>query len=114
MFTLNSTSGFCLWQYVLLSLCKPADGYISNTCVDIDYEAVKRKVLQSKKIDTSPLPPPPPDPPHMLDTDSSNRDRYSRPGSSSCMEIFSCYIERKTPKHTSTHNSTVFPEWFLL
>ncbi|KAG7230659.1 hypothetical protein INR49_025376 [Caranx melampygus] len=49
-------------------------GYISNTCVDIDYEAVKRKVLQSKKIDTSPLPPPPPDPPHMLDTDSSNRD----------------------------------------
>ncbi|XP_042339819.1 FYN-binding protein 1 isoform X2 [Plectropomus leopardus] len=41
-------------------------GYISNTCVDVDYEAVKRKVLQSRKIDSSPLPPPPPDPPHML------------------------------------------------
>ncbi|XP_056233647.1 FYN-binding protein 1 isoform X2 [Seriola aureovittata] len=49
-------------------------GYISNTCVDIDYEAVKRKVLQSKKIDSSPLPPPPPDPPHMFDVDSNNRD----------------------------------------
>ncbi|XP_071342119.1 FYN-binding protein 1 isoform X2 [Trachinotus anak] len=49
-------------------------GYISNTCVDIDYEAVKRKVLQSKKIDTSPLPPPPPDPPHMLNMDSDHRD----------------------------------------
>ncbi|XP_018523014.1 FYN-binding protein 1 isoform X2 [Lates calcarifer] len=46
-------------------------GYISNTCVDIDYEAVKRKVLQSRKIDTSPLPPPPPDPPMM---ESNNRD----------------------------------------
>uniref|UniRef100_UPI0037E99472 FYN-binding protein 1 n=1 Tax=Semicossyphus pulcher TaxID=241346 RepID=UPI0037E99472 len=49
-------------------------GYISNTCVDIDYEAVKRKVLQSRKIDTSPLPPPPPDPPLMLHVDSNNRD----------------------------------------
>ncbi|KAM7388013.1 hypothetical protein PAMP_024217 [Pampus punctatissimus] len=46
-------------------------GYISNTCVDIDYEAVKRKVLQSRQIDPSALPPPPPDPPHM---ESNNRD----------------------------------------
>nr|XP_046248192.1 FYN-binding protein 1 isoform X2 [Scatophagus argus] len=49
-------------------------GYISNTCVDIDYEAVKRKVLQSRKTDTSPLPPPPPDPPQMLNMESNNRD----------------------------------------
>ncbi|XP_044056489.1 FYN-binding protein 1 isoform X2 [Siniperca chuatsi] len=49
-------------------------GYISNTCVDIDYEAVKRKLLQSRKIDTSLLPPPPPDPPKMLNVESNNRD----------------------------------------
>ncbi|XP_069558439.1 FYN-binding protein 1 isoform X1 [Brachyistius frenatus] len=49
-------------------------GYISNTCVDIDYEAVKRKMLQSKKIDRSPLPPPPPDPPLKLNVESNNRD----------------------------------------
>ncbi|XP_035502430.2 FYN-binding protein 1 isoform X2 [Scophthalmus maximus] len=49
-------------------------GYISNTCVDIDYEAVKRKVLQLKKIETSPLPPPPPDPPQLLHLDCDNRD----------------------------------------
>ncbi|XP_058494835.1 FYN-binding protein 1 [Solea solea] len=49
-------------------------GYISNTCVDIDYEEVKRKLLQSKKIDTSPLPPPPPDPPQMFNMDSNYRD----------------------------------------
>eukprot|EP00064_Thunnus_orientalis_P010641 superscaffoldBa00001462_g10667 len=49
-------------------------GYISNTCVDIDYEAVKRKALQSRKVDTSTLPPPPPDPPHMLNMESNNRD----------------------------------------
>lgn len=55
-----------------------ADGYISNTSVDVDYEAVKRKLLQSRKIDTSPLPPPPPDPPHMLNVESNNRDRYNR------------------------------------
>ncbi|KAI1891834.1 hypothetical protein AGOR_G00147820 [Albula goreensis] len=36
-------------------------GYISNTCVDVDYEEVKRSLL-SKKADTS-LPPPPPPPP---------------------------------------------------
>ncbi|XP_070817439.1 FYN-binding protein 1 [Chaetodon trifascialis] len=49
-------------------------GYISNTCVDVDYEAVKRKVLQSRKLDTSPLPPPPPDPPQMLNVESNHRD----------------------------------------
>ncbi|XP_008277596.1 FYN-binding protein [Stegastes partitus] len=49
-------------------------GYISNTCVDIDYEAVKRKVFQSRKTETSMLPPPPPDPPMMLNVESNNRD----------------------------------------
>ncbi|XP_029355830.1 FYN-binding protein 1 [Echeneis naucrates] len=49
-------------------------GYISNTCVDIDYEAVKRKALQFRKLDTSVLPPPPPDPPLMSNIDASNRD----------------------------------------
>ncbi|KAM3876263.1 uncharacterized protein ACN63O_024300 [Diretmus argenteus] len=51
-------------------------GYISNTCVDIDYEEVKRKVLQSRGIDTLALPPPPPDPPQAddiyYDVDSSS------------------------------------------
>ncbi|XP_061681377.1 FYN-binding protein 1 [Syngnathoides biaculeatus] len=36
-------------------------GYISNTCVDVDYEAVKRKLIQSRRTDGSTLPPPPPD-----------------------------------------------------
>ncbi|XP_045904529.1 FYN-binding protein 1 isoform X1 [Micropterus dolomieu] len=49
-------------------------GYISNTCVDIDYEAVKRKLLQSRKMDTSPLPPLPPDLPKMIHVESNNRD----------------------------------------
>ncbi|XP_039667852.1 FYN-binding protein 1 isoform X2 [Perca fluviatilis] len=49
-------------------------GYISNTCVDVDYEAVKRKLLQFRKIDTSPLPPPPPDPPLMLYVESNSSD----------------------------------------
>ncbi|KAK5907085.1 hypothetical protein CesoFtcFv8_004971 [Champsocephalus esox] len=49
-------------------------GYISNTCVDVDYEAVKRKLLQSRKIETQPLPPPPPDPPLMLNVDSTSKD----------------------------------------
>ncbi|TKS74371.1 FYN-binding protein [Collichthys lucidus] len=49
-------------------------GYISNTCVDIDYEAVKRKVLQSRKIDASPLPPPPPDPPQISSMESNSRE----------------------------------------
>lgn len=53
-----------------------ADGYISNTCVDVDYEAVKRSLLKSQKVDTSPLPPPPPDPPLMVNVDSK-RDRCS-------------------------------------
>ncbi|CAG5864024.1 unnamed protein product [Menidia menidia] len=51
-------------------------GYISNTCVDIDYEAVKIKALQSRKRDTE-LPPPPPDPPKrdsMLEDDDSYDD----------------------------------------
>ncbi|XP_029286328.1 FYN-binding protein 1 isoform X2 [Cottoperca gobio] len=47
-------------------------GYISNTCVDVDYEAVKRKLIQSRKIDTSPLLPPPPDPPLMLNVDTNS------------------------------------------
>ncbi|XP_034439367.1 FYN-binding protein 1 [Hippoglossus hippoglossus] len=47
-------------------------GYISNTCVDIDYEAVKRKVLQSQKNVVSALPPPPPDPPQMLNMDNNS------------------------------------------
>ncbi|KAK5869732.1 hypothetical protein PBY51_024430 [Eleginops maclovinus] len=46
-------------------------GYISNTCVDVDYEAVKRKQLQSRMIETSPLPPPPPDPLLMLNVEPS-------------------------------------------
>ncbi|XP_028259631.1 FYN-binding protein 1 isoform X2 [Parambassis ranga] len=41
-------------------------GYISNVCVDIDYEAVKFKALQSRRADLSALPPPPPDPPQMV------------------------------------------------
>ncbi|XP_072245378.1 uncharacterized protein [Leuresthes tenuis] len=49
-------------------------GYISNMCVDIDYEAVKRKALQSRKKNTSELPPPPPDPPKMFYPESNNRD----------------------------------------
>lgn len=53
------------------------DGYISNTCVDIDYEAVKRSLLKSQKMEISSLPPPPPDPPQLLNADL-NRDRYSR------------------------------------
>lgn len=51
-------------------------GYISNTCVDIDYEAVKRKALQSRKVDTSPLPPPPPDPPQLFHLESNSRDSF--------------------------------------
>ncbi|KAM4629030.1 uncharacterized protein ACJ7VT_001421 [Polymixia lowei] len=46
-------------------------GYISNTCVDVDYEEVKRKAVKSIGLDKSPLPPPPPDPPrtHPIRTD---------------------------------------------
>ncbi|KAM7011955.1 FYN-binding protein 1 [Tautogolabrus adspersus] len=49
-------------------------GYISNMCVDVDYEAVKRKFPQSRNPEIAPLPPPPPDPPLMLPVDSNNRD----------------------------------------
>ncbi|XP_024909892.1 FYN-binding protein 1 isoform X2 [Cynoglossus semilaevis] len=52
-------------------------GYISNTCVDIDCEAVKRKVLQSKQTDVSDLPPPPPDPPQIARMDFNNSDNMS-------------------------------------
>ncbi|KAJ0032700.1 hypothetical protein NQD34_002781 [Periophthalmus magnuspinnatus] len=40
-------------------------GYISNTCVDIDYEAIKRRATQLRRMDRyeGELPPPPPDPP---------------------------------------------------
>ncbi|XP_054646129.1 FYN-binding protein 1 isoform X2 [Dunckerocampus dactyliophorus] len=47
-------------------------GYISNTCVDVDYEAVRRKLIQSRKIEAPTLPPPPPDPPQMLHMDTRN------------------------------------------
>lgn len=50
-------------------------GYISNTCVDIDYEAVKRSLLKSKEKDMFVLPPPPPDPPQMLNLHPS-RDSF--------------------------------------
>lgn len=63
---------------ILVLFCL-ADGYISNTCVDIDYEAVKRKVLNNRKMDTSSLPPPPPDPPQISNMESNNRERYSLP-----------------------------------
>ncbi|XP_074524950.1 FYN-binding protein 1 [Halichoeres trimaculatus] len=50
-------------------------GYISNACVDVDYEAVKRKLLQARKPEASTLPPPPPDPPQMMiNLDLNNRD----------------------------------------
>ncbi|CAB1314127.1 unnamed protein product [Coregonus sp. 'balchen'] len=40
----------------------PLYGYIINTCVDVDYEEVKRKLKLSRAPDPS-LPPPPPPPP---------------------------------------------------
>ncbi|XP_047230871.1 FYN-binding protein 1 isoform X2 [Girardinichthys multiradiatus] len=50
-------------------------GYISNSCMDIDYEAVKKfKMPPVRKFDTFDLPPPPPDPPAMLNMESNNRD----------------------------------------
>ncbi|KAM8874548.1 uncharacterized protein AB9W97_015824 [Spinachia spinachia] len=49
-------------------------GYIRNTSVDVDYEAVKRKLLVSRKIDTSQLPPPPPDPPLTLNVKNNCSD----------------------------------------
>lgn len=58
-------------------LSDSADGYISNTCVDIDYEAVKRALFQSR-MDPLQLPPPPPDPPQLSNMDFDTRDRYCR------------------------------------
>lgn len=43
--------------------------------MDIDCEAVKRKVLQSKQTDVSDLPPPPPDPPQIARMDFNNSDK---------------------------------------
>ncbi|KAM4738902.1 FYN-binding protein 1 [Anableps anableps] len=52
-------------------------GYISNSCVDIDYEAVKKyKIPPLRRMETFDLPPPPPDPPVMLNTESNNRDSF--------------------------------------
>ncbi|CAI5685048.1 FYN-binding protein 1 isoform X1 [Oreochromis niloticus] len=48
-------------------------GYINNSCVDIDYEAVKIK-HGYKKSNSQALPPPPPDPPQVFNMDSNNRD----------------------------------------
>ncbi|XP_014828192.1 PREDICTED: FYN-binding protein-like [Poecilia mexicana] len=48
-------------------------GYISNSCVDIDYEAVKKYRLPPlRKLDTFDLPPPPPDPPMMPNMESNS------------------------------------------
>ncbi|XP_028301329.1 FYN-binding protein 1 isoform X2 [Gouania willdenowi] len=46
-------------------------GYISNTCVDIDYEAIKRDLQRSRRIDKYTLPPPPPDPPQLSSMESN-------------------------------------------
>lgn len=61
---------------ILVMLCYLEDGYISNTSVDVDYEAVKRKLLNSRKTNTSQLPPPPPDPPMMVNVKYSGSGRY--------------------------------------
>ncbi|XP_061540753.1 FYN-binding protein 1 [Phycodurus eques] len=53
-------------------------GYISNKCVDVDYEAVKRKLFQSRRTEASPLPPPPPDPPQQLHMESMNSLSHSQ------------------------------------
>ncbi|XP_061884448.1 FYN-binding protein 1 isoform X2 [Entelurus aequoreus] len=49
------------------------DGYISNTCVDIDFEAVKSMSIQSPI-----LPPLPPDPPQKLHMEPSNSLSHSQ------------------------------------
>ncbi|XP_015826283.3 FYN-binding protein 1 [Nothobranchius furzeri] len=51
-------------------------GYISNTCVDIDYEAIKRKMPRIRKMDTLDLPPPPPDPLPRLSMESNSGDSF--------------------------------------
>lgn len=54
-------------------------GYISNTCVDVDYESMKRKHSKAGIINPLLLPPPPPDPVQdndiYYDVDSS--DHYN-------------------------------------
>ncbi|XP_068174568.1 FYN-binding protein 1 isoform X3 [Antennarius striatus] len=55
-----------------LNVCQ--DGYISNTCVDVDDEAFKPKMPHCDKTDMFPLPPPPPDPLQMLNLESADRD----------------------------------------
>ncbi|KAJ8408343.1 hypothetical protein AAFF_G00257570 [Aldrovandia affinis] len=47
-------------------------GYISNTCIDVDYEEVKRSIL-SKKAIVSPPPPPPVQDDFYDDVGSSNQ-----------------------------------------
>ncbi|XP_027884487.1 FYN-binding protein 1 isoform X2 [Xiphophorus couchianus] len=52
-------------------------GYISNSCVDIDYEAVKKfRISPLRKMDTFDLPPPPPDPPMMPNMESDSRNSF--------------------------------------
>ncbi|XP_072295413.1 FYN-binding protein 1 [Eucyclogobius newberryi] len=60
-------------------------GYISNTCVDIDYEAIKRRATQIRRMghfEGGDLPPPPPDPPGLdqrsllHDSASEDDDKY--------------------------------------
>ncbi|XP_067086012.1 FYN-binding protein 1 [Osmerus mordax] len=51
-------------------------GYISISCVDLNYEEIKRKYRDSRQLNPFPLPPPPPDPPQdgdiYYDVDSSD------------------------------------------
>ncbi|XP_061594524.1 FYN-binding protein 1 isoform X2 [Cololabis saira] len=49
-------------------------GYISNACVDVDYNAIKSDIHKMRKTETSELPPPPPDPHHMFRVDTNNRN----------------------------------------
>ncbi|XP_077573761.1 uncharacterized protein LOC144197073 isoform X2 [Stigmatopora nigra] len=49
------------------------DGYISNTCVDVDCEAAKREFLQlTRRTEEKILPPPPPGPPQVFYMESNN------------------------------------------
>ncbi|XP_077391303.1 FYN-binding protein 1 [Festucalex cinctus] len=52
-------------------------GYISNTCVDVDHDEVKRKLFQSRRTEASILPPPPPDPPQLLHMESNSSLSHS-------------------------------------
>lgn len=71
-------------------LCDSADGYISNTCVDIDYEAVKRALLQ-RRTDPLQLPPPPPDPPQSSNMEFYTQDRYRRHCIWIILSVIKCY-----------------------